>query len=634
MTSTVKLTVAQAIVLYLQRQYSEFDGKRERLIAGMFGIFGHGNVAGMGEALEEYGTDLPFYQAKNEQSMVHAAIGFAKATNRTSTLACTASIGPGSTNMLTGAATATVNRVPVLLFPSDTFSHRRPGNVLQQLEHPSQGDVTVNDAFRPLSRFFDRIVRPEQLLTALPEAMRVLTDPADTGTVTISLPQDVQGESFDFPSSFFTDSIWKIRRRRPSPEDVDDMVSRLVKAERPVIIAGGGVRYACAAASLTRLSDEFGIPIIETHAGKGVCSGAELLLGGGGLNGTGAAARTSEQADLVICIGTRLDDFVTASRSVFENPSVDFVGINVSSFDAHKLGSLNIVADAKSAIEDLAESLRRTGYRSSKDYRAEVIDSAKRWRESYLESLHLTKEQLMSQGGIIHIVNQEAKAEDFVIAAAGTPPGEILKGWDNMAGSTILLEFGFSCMGHEIPAALGVRLARPHPGEIYVIIGDGTYLMCPTELVTAAQENLKITVILIENGGFQCIRDLQEGTTGSQNFGNEFRMRSISDKQLNGDYVKVDYVANLRSMGCNTWTADSPTQLQEALAKAKAATGPSAIVVKADKRDKSLGAGLWWDLGVSQTSKLERVKSIYDNFQAGRAKQRLLARTSTSAKSK
>ncbi|HEX6566861.1 MAG TPA: 3D-(3,5/4)-trihydroxycyclohexane-1,2-dione acylhydrolase (decyclizing), partial [Chthoniobacterales bacterium] len=591
----------------------------------MFGIFGHGNVAGLGQALEEYGSSLPFYQAKNEQSMVHAAIGFAKAKGRRSTLACTASIGPGSTNMLTGAATATVNRTPVLLFPSDTFSHRRPGNVLQQLEHPVEGDLTVNDAFRPLSRFFDRILRPEQLLTALPEAMRILTDPAETGAVTISLPQDVQGESFDFPAPFFDHTVWKIRRRPPGSDDIEEAVTAILKAQRPILIAGGGVRYSGAEATLAHFSDQFGIPIMETHAGKGTSRGARYRLGGGGLNGTGAAAELSERADLVLCVGTRLDDFVTASRSAFQDPGVAFIGINVNSFDAHKLGAVNVVADAKLALEAVSSQLATKKFQTSDNYKNEVITKANNWREAYLNSLKPSG-ALMSQGAIIHLVNDAAQAGDVVIAAAGTPPGEILKGWDNAAGEEVLLEFGFSCMGHEIPAGLGVRLARPDQGEVYVIIGDGTYLMAPSELVTAAQENLKITVVLIDNSGFQCIRDLQEFTTGSANFGNEFRKRAKKDGRLSGDYVEVDYVANARSMGCNTFAAQSAAELKEALVNTQRMSGPSVIVVKADKHGKSKGAGLWWDLGIAQTSGLGRVKSAYRNFVARRESQHAFTR--------
>jgi 3D-(3,5/4)-trihydroxycyclohexane-1,2-dione acylhydrolase (decyclizing) len=628
MAKTTTLTSAQAVVLYLQHQYSDWDGDRQRLIPGMFGIFGHGNVAGLGQALEEYGLDLPFYQAKNEQSMVHAAIGFAKAKNRRSTLACTASIGPGSTNMLTGAATATVNRIPVLLLPSDIFANRRPGNVLQQLEHPLEGDVTVNDAFRPLSRFFDRISRPEQLLTALPEAMRVLTDPAETGAVTICLPQDVQGESCDFPTSFFEDSVWKIRRRPPCAEDIAEAVAAFSKARRPLLIAGGGVRYAEAEAALVDFANQFGVPVMETHAGKGVGRGARHLLGGGGLNGTGAAAQLSEQADLVLCVGTRLDDFVTASRSAFQHPDVTFISINVNSFDAHKLGTINIVADAKLAVAALSKELNRVGFVTSEAYQTEAVTKVIDWRKAYLNSLGLNEAGWMSQGGIIHLVNDAAKADDVVIAAAGTPPGEILKGWDNEAGEQVLLEFGFSCMGHEIPAGLGVRLACPNKGEIFVIIGDGTYLMAPSELVTAVQENLKITVVLIENSGYQCIRDLQQSTTGSQNFGNEFRKRPEAGRQLNGDYVEVDYPAITRGMGCRTFAVQSPNELRQALLEAREVSGPAVIVVKADKHSKSKGAGLWWDLGIAETSGLQRVQTVYRDFLTGRRKQRVFTRNS------
>lgn len=529
--------------------------------------------------------------------------------------------------MLTGAATATVNRIPVLLLPSDTFAHRRSGNVLQQLEHPIEGDVTVNDAFRPLSRFFDRILRPEQLLTALPEAMRVLTDPAETGTVTISLPQDVQGESYEFPSSFFADAVWKIRRQPPSPDDIEEAVAALKNAHRPILIAGGGVRYAAAETTLVRFSNEFGIPVMETHAGKGVGRGARYLVGGAGLNGTGAAAELSGRADLILCVGTRLDDFVTASRSAFQDPGVAFIGININSFDAHKLGAINIVADAKLALEALSKKLTEKGFENSEDYRTEATSKSSDWREAYLESLSLKNGESLTQGGIIHIVNQAAQANDVVVAAAGTPPGEILKGWENLAGEDVLLEFGFSCMGHEIPAGIGVRLARPNIGEVYVIIGDGTYLMSPSELVTAAQENLKITVVLIDNSGFQCIRDLQQNTTGSLNFGNEFRKRSKVDLQLSGDYVEVDYAANARSMGCHTFVVQSASQLLQALLEARdISSKPVVLVVKADKHSKSKSAGLWWDLGIAQTSELKRVQAVYRDFVVGREKQRAFTR--------
>ena len=622
--STHRLTAAQALVRYLQVQYSSHDEKRERLIGGMFGIFGHGNVAGMGQALDEYGDALPFYQAKNEQSMVHSAIGYAKGRNRRATLACTASIGPGSTNMITGAATATVNRIPVLLLPSDTFAHRRPGNVLQQLEHVSEGDTSVNDCFRPVSQFFDRVARPEQLLTALPEAMRVLTDPAETGAVTLSLHQDVQGERFEWPSQFFEERTWAIRRPAPGHDDLAQAVDAIAWARRPIVIAGGGIRYAEAQEALVKFCDRFGIPVAETSAGKGVASGSTLLLGGMGLNGTGAARTLTEGADLVLCIGTRLTDFTTASRSIFANPDVRFIGINVNSRDAHKLGSTALVADAKLALEALSAALASRGYATAEAYRAEVHDAVRRWIDAYDADILHQQGAAMKQGTILRGVNDAARSGDVMIAAAGTPPGEALKGWSNQAGSECFLEFGYSCMGHEIPAALGVRLARPDAGEIYVVIGDGTYLMCPTELVTAAQENLHITVVLIDNAGFQCIRGLGESTTGTENFGNEFRRRETGQRQPNGQYLNVDYLANARSMGAAVLSADTPEGLKEALDEARRLDGPVVIVAKADRRATSVGADAWWDLGVAQVTGLDRTRRAVDAVRAASSGQRVL----------
>lgn len=619
----MELTCAQAIVRFLQAQYSEMDGEEERLVAKAFGIFGHGNVAGFGEALDEYGAELPFYQVKNEQAMVHAAIGYAKAKRRRSTFACTASIGPGSANMLTAAATATINRVPVLLFPSDTFAGRRPGNVLQQIEHPLEADVSVNDAFRPLSSFFDRVSRPEQVIDALPEAMRILTDPATTGAVTVSLPQDVQGEAFVCPASFFAKRVWPIRRPAPSSGEIARTAELLAAAKRPLIIAGGGMRYSDAAAALIDLADTFGIPVSETHAGRGAARGVGLHLGGQGLNGTSAARGIAETADLVICVGTRLSDFITASRSAFQNPAVRFVGINVNPRDAYKLSAFPVVADAKLALEALVGALRERGHKPDPAYVADVRRLMSEWSGAYRQAVSAQPGPMMEQIAVFAAVNEAAGEQDIVIAAAGSAPGEFQRGWDVSSAAELFLEFGFSCMGHEIPAAIGARLARPDRGEIYVVIGDGTYLMSPTELVTAAQERLKITVVLIENQGFQCIRELQQATTGSDNFGNEFRMREVGGVQPGGDYVSVDYVANAASMGCRTFQADTPDGLREALGRARSGRGPAVIVARVNPRSKSIGAGLWWDLGMAEVSGLKRVNDAYASHEAGRAAQRL-----------
>jgi 3D-(3,5/4)-trihydroxycyclohexane-1,2-dione acylhydrolase (decyclizing) len=621
MGETLRLTAAQATVKYLQRQFSEFDGTKGRLIGGMFGIFGHGNVASISQALAEYGHDLMFYQPKNEQAMVHAAIGYAKAKNRRSTLACTASIGPGSMNMITGAATATVNRIPVLLLPADVFAHRRPGNVLQQLEHPIERDLSVNDCFRPVSRFFDRISRPEQILTALPEAMRVLTDPADTGAVTIAFPQDVEGEACNFPVEFFDERIWMIRRRPPSEQDLNAALSLLASACRPLIIAGGGLRYSAAEQVLSSFSAEFGIPVAETHAGKGTALESSYCLGGMGVTGTAAAARIAERADVVIAIGTRLQDFVTGSRSAFQHPNVRFIAINANAYDAYKLAGAPVIGDAKLSLEHIARGLRETRYGTSEDYRQEIRQEVSRWRSSYAEDIAVKPGQRLTLGTVVKLVNETARAGDVVVAAAGTPPGEVHKGWDNSAGSECFIEFGFSTMGHEIPAALGVRLARGDEGEVYVIIGDGTYLMSPTEIVTAAQEGAKLTIILVENFGYQCIRDLQEGTTGVDNLGNEFRSRG-KNCQLDGAYLEIDYAANARSMGATALVAETPDEFERALARAKNLKGPVVVVAKAEVRGRSIGSGVWWDVGVAQTSRVEHTVNAARTFLEGSKHQR------------
>jgi 3D-(3,5/4)-trihydroxycyclohexane-1,2-dione acylhydrolase (decyclizing) len=621
----VRLTTAQAAIRYLQKQYSEFDGVRERLIAGIFGIFGHGNVASVSEALLEFGAELPFYQPKNEQAMVHAAIGFAKGKNRRSTLACTASIGPGSTNMITGAAAATINRIPVLLMPSDIFIHRRPGNVLQQLEHPIERDVSVNDCFRPVSRFFDRIVRPEQLLSALPECMRVLTDPADTGAVTLALPQDVEGEVHDFPTSFFDERTWAIRRRLPCTQDIDAAVQLLKRAKRPLIIAGGGVRYSAAEQTLRQFSNEFGIPVAETHAGKGTALDARLCLGGMGVTGTAAAGRVAENADVVLAIGTRLQDFVTGSRSAFHDPAVTFVTINVNSYDAHKLRGIPVHADAKLALESIAGELRNFTYGTEKPYQESAVHELARWQESYAADIAVKHGRKLTQGAIVKQVNACASRGDVVVAAAGTPPGEIHKAWDNSLGSECFIEFGFSTMGHEIPAALGVRLARPEARQVYVVIGDGTYLMAPTELVTAAQERAKLCIVVIENSGYQCIRDLQESTTGIDNFGNEFRVRSVAGRQPDGEYMSIDYAANASSMGAKVFTAETLPELHNALTASQEFPGPVVIVAKAEIRGRSIGSNVWWDIGVTQISSLDNVNAAAKTFRTGAVNQRHLS---------
>tara|TARA_B100001123_G_scaffold420315_1_gene526552 strand:+ start:562 stop:2418 length:1857 start_codon:yes stop_codon:yes gene_type:complete len=610
--------MAQALVKYLSVQYSERDGERQRLIPAMFGIFGHGNVAGMGQALYEFEQDMPYHQPCNEQSMVHTASGFAKANLRRATLACSSSIGPGATNMVTGAATATINRLPVLLLPSDHYATRHQDPVLQQLEHPISGDVGVTDCFRPVSRFFDRISRPEQLLTALPEAMRVLTDPAETGVVTLALPQDIQAHAWDYPGHFFDERTWRIERRLPDQRRIEESASMLKAADRPLIIAGGGVHYSEAWDELAALSSELGIPVAETHAGKGALrEGSDLLLGGHGVTGTPPAEKIARQADLVICVGTRLSDFATGSHSLFQNQNVRFVGINVSGHDAYKQGALPITADAKLAMTALLAAAKKTDIRPQPTYVQEIGVLKQEWESQLKEEVYQQiPGEAMGQGQVVQGMNEEVQAGDTIVAAAGAPPGDLQKIWDASGGRNCHLEFGFSCMGYEIPAAIGVRMTQPE-GEVLVYVGDGTYLMNPTELVTAMQEGLKITVVIAENHGFQCIRQLQMGTVGNS-FGNEFRKRNVESGRLDGEYVAIDFAKNAESMGARSWNVTSPEQLQVALREAREETRSCVIVAEVEKHLYSPDSGVWWDVAAAEETGDEVTRDIRRVYEEGR----------------
>lgn len=624
---TVRLTTAQALVRFLQAQHSERDGRVQRVIPAIFGIFGHGNVLGIGQAVQEEGHELPLYQPKNEQSMVHAALGYAKASRRLATLACTASIGPGSTNMLTGAATATTNRLPVLLLPSDTFANRRQGPVLQQLEHPISADLTVNDAFRPLSRFFDRIARPEQLLTALPEAIRVLLDPAETGAVTVSLHQDVQGEAHDFPLSFFELRIWPVARPVSAPRELDAALQLLRSSRRPLIVAGGGARHSQAEKALRAFAEQHGVPVAETSAGKGSLTDSKWLAGGIGVNGTRAANELARDADLVICLGTRLSDFTTGSHSLFQNEAVRFIGVNVNKADAHKLGGDPLVADAREAMIELHAGA--SGWSTSRDYGSEVRESIASWKADLRTGLAeiRPRQGTMDQGEVLQTINKSTRAGDWVVAAAGWQPGDLLKLWETPPGSFTHIEFAYSCMGHEIPAGLGIRLRRPDCGEVVVVIGDGTYLMAPTELVTAIQEDLKLTVVVLDNGGYQSINALALGNTGGA-VGNEFLRRGAPDARLHdGERLDVDYVANARSMGCEAVLADSTNRLREALDAARGSTRTTVIVCPTDPNGSLPQSGAFWDLGVPEVSSSAETQRLSANLREGRNSQRAYLRS-------
>lgn len=599
---TTRLTVGQAIVKYLSVQYSQQDEEKHRLVKGVFGIFGHGNVSGLAQGLYEYGKDLPYYQPCNEQSQVHTAAGYAKAMRRLSTFGCTASVGPGSTNMLTAAAGAAINRLPVLLLPSDYYATRYQGNVLQQIEHPVSADVSLNDCFRPVSRFFDRISRPEQLLTALPAAMRVLTDPADTGIVTLSLPQDVQCHAYDYPVHLFRKRIWRIPRRPPEACTIDEAVGLLKKARKPVIIAGGGVIYSGAQDELYKFTTTFGIPVGETIAGKGsMLKDAPTFMGAQGVQGNGICPKIIRSADLVICVGTRLTDFTTGSMALFKNPSVKFVHINVNTADACKIGALPVLADAKEGLQALTRAARKAGVRVDRSNVRRVERERINWdRKMKRESFREFPGEAMNEGLLIKTVFDESRPGDTAVGASSGLLSNTFKIWDATQNRRCLLEFGFSCMGYEIPAALGTRLAQPR-GEVFTFVGDGTYLMNPTEIVTCLQEKQKIIVIVAENHGYQCIRAHQLHRAGRA-FGNEFRCRDPKTDRLEGDYIKVDYAKTAEGFGARAWNVKTEEELRKALRAARREKRSCVIVAETTADRYPPWSEMWWDVGVAEVS--------------------------------
>ncbi|SFF96586.1 3D-(3,5/4)-trihydroxycyclohexane-1,2-dione acylhydrolase (decyclizing) [Streptomyces mirabilis] len=643
---TVRLTVAQAVVTYLSRQYSVADGHRRRLIPAALGIFGHGNVAGLGQALDQLSAHLPFVQGRNEQALVHIATAYAKATKRHATLAVTASIGPGALNMVTGAGLATVNRLPVLLLPGDTYATRHQGPVLQQLQHPVEADASVNDAFRPVSRFFDRVTRPEQLLTALPAAMRALTD-VDTGAVVLSLPQDIQSHAYDYPVEFFAERDWPIRRPAPDADEVAVVARMLGEAEKPLIIAGGGVVYSGATEELEALADAAGIPVMETFAGKGaVQRRAWWQLGGIGLEGTPAVNALAREADFVLTVGSRLTDFATASQSIFQNPDVRFASINVNVHDAGRLGATGIVADARRALAALADAVRANGTTTPATWQEKARTLDEVWREQRAAALDpdilfdfsslpadsdvvRDTDAVLTQGQLIGLLQEHARSGDTIIAAAGGPPGDLQKVWDATEGRFAHLEFGFSCMGYELPAAIGVRFAEPDPSRrVLSLLGDGTFLMAPTELVTAAQERIPLTIVVPENHGYQVIHRLQMGRSGRE-FGNEFRYRDGSleigsgkPARLEGDYLQVDLVKIAEGLGARALRATTAAEVRAALAGTRGHDGPVVLVVPVIPHADLPGAGVWWDVAPAEVSEQEAVAQLRGEYEEGLATQR------------
>ena len=623
---TIRLTVAQALVRFLAAQYAERDGVRERFIPGTFGIFGHGNVAGLGQALlqntaapTEGEAEMPYHLARNEQNMVHTAVAYARTKNRLQTYACTASIGPGSTNMLTGAALATVDRIPVLLLPSDIFTTRTVDPVLQQLEVETAGDVSVNDAFRPVSRYFDRISRPEQLIPAALQAMRVLTDPAETGAVTLSLPQDVQAEAFDWPEEFFRERTWHVARPVPEPAALDRAVEVIRSAKRPVLIAGGGAIYSEASEALAAFTDATSIPVLDTQAGKGALSADHpLCIGGVGSTGNNAANELAAEADVIIGVGTRYTDFTTASHTAFRNPEAKFVNLNVKAFDAAKHSATMIVADARAGLEALRESLH--GYQAPTEHQERATTLRAQWEELVAPCFAPHDQELPAQTEIFGALNELMGDEDIVINAAGSMPGDLQALWKARSPIQYHLEYGYSCMGYELPASLGAKMASP-TSEVVAIIGDGTFQMAPQEIATIVSENIKVILVILQNHGWSSIGSLSE-SLGSQRFGTKYRMRNEDTGLLDGGKVPLDIPANIRSYGIEVQEVSDTAAFREAYRTAEASQQATAIVVNTNLYGPHPPGDGWWDVPVSEVSTLESTQQAREVYEEKKAPQR------------
>jgi 3D-(3,5/4)-trihydroxycyclohexane-1,2-dione acylhydrolase (decyclizing) len=623
---TVRLTVAQAVVRFLGRQYTERDGIRRKFFAGCFGIFGHGNVAGIGQALlqSELETpgELPYHQGRNEQAMVHIAVGYARQKDRLETFAVTASVGPGASNMLTGAALATINRIPVQLLPSDIFATRVSSPVLQELEQPYGYDISVNDAFRPVSRFFDRVWRAEQLPAALLGAMRVLTDPAETGTATICLPEDVQAEAYDWPVELFSERVWRIARPVAEPEVLAEAAELISSARMPIIVSGGGVTYSDANETLRAFVEATGIPIGETQAGKGSLPfDHPLNLGAIGATGSPAANYFARQADVVIGIGTRYSDFTTASRTIFQNPDVRFVNINVASLDAFKHAGLPVLSDARRALEALTGLL--AGYSTDSEYQAEAQRRAKAWDDEVVASFHSgygARTGVLAQAEVLGAVDEAMEPTDVVVCAAGSLPGDLHGMWRTRDRKGYHVEYGYSCMGYEIPGGIGIALAAPDR-DVFVTVGDGSYLMMPTELVTAVQEGIKVIVVLLQNHGYASIGSLAE-SLGVQRFGTKYRYRNRDSGRLDGGILPVDLAANAASLGVKVLKASTLEALKDALVKAKASEAAVLVHVDTDLEYQSPGGDGWWDVPVAEVSDLDFTKAARETYNEFKATQR------------
>jgi 3D-(3,5/4)-trihydroxycyclohexane-1,2-dione acylhydrolase (decyclizing) len=616
--ATLKLTTAQAIIKFLKNQYVRRDGQETQFFAGMLGIFGHGNVAGIGQALQE-NPDFPYILVRNEQSGVHLACGYTKMKNRMQTFACTSSIGPGATNMITGAALATINRLPVLLLPSDIFARRNVAPVLQQLESPLSQDVSVNDAFKPVSRYWDRIYRPEQIITSLPEVMRVLTSPADTGAVTLALPQDVQAEAYDFPEELFAHRVWHISRCASDRFLFSKTVDVIRASKFPMIIAGGGVIYSEASQALADFVQQTGIPVGETQAGKGSLPyNHPQNVGAIGATGTSAANQLANDADLIIGIGTRYTDFTTASKTAFQNPNVLFININVAEFDSFKHSALPLTSDARLTLEELTGALKE--FKVDNEYRSRIARLKEAWEVEVDRLFHLGNQPLPAQSEVIGTIWESAAHRDVLVSAAGSHPGDLHKLWRTHQPNTYHLEYGYSCMGYEIPAAMGVKMADPSR-EVYTFVGDGTYLMMPSDILTSVQEGIKIIMVVVDNHGFASIGGLSQ-SLGSSGFGTRFRMRNLQSGQLDGEYLPVDLAANARSLGADATTVSTIAEFKQALQDARKATKTTVIVVNTDREVRVPGYDSWWDVAVAETSSMDSVKKARANYEQALKKER------------
>lgn len=623
---TRRLTVAQATIEFLHQQYVERDGNTHKFFAGCFGIFGHGNVAGVGQALHQF-PDFPYYQCRNEQSMVHTAVAYAKVKDRLSAFACTSSIGPGATNMVTGAALATINRLPVLLLPGDIFARRNVAPVLQQLESAASQDISVNDCFKPVSKYWDRINRPEQLITSLPEVMRVLTSQAETGAVTLALPQDVQAEAFDFPIDLFEQRTWHIGRPRPDTSLLLKAVEWIRASKRPLIIAGGGAIYSGATEVLRELTRRTGIPVAETFAGKGALNYDQPQnLGACGVTGTPGAIEIAREADLIIGIGTRYSDFTTASKTSFQHPDVRFINLNIAEFDAHKHSALPLVADAKVGLEELDRMLR--DYAVESDYRERVAAFNQSW-DKKVESIYQLGHTPLSQGEVIGAVNELSDPNDIMICAAGSMPGDLHKLWRTRNPKGFHLEYGYSCMGYEIAGGLGAKMADPSR-NVYVMVGDGSYLMLSQEIITSIQEDYKLILVLIDNRGFASIGGLSR-SLGTEGFGTRYLYRDSESGQIGGDelapevaekkHLPVDLATNAESLGAIVLHANDMLTLQQALQEARTTDRTTVIYVQTDRYQGVEGYS-WWEVPVAEVSEKESVTEVFKDYTEQKKAQR------------